>query len=330
MRMRTLGGQGLTVSAIGLGCMGMSQAYGPADDKESIAALHRATEVGITLLDTAMSYGSGHNEALLGRAISYRRDQVVLASKVGILRDVDGVYLDAHPDRIRSYCEASLARLGVEHLDLYNLHRVDPAVPGEESIGAMADLVEAGMVRYLGLSEASIEDLRRAVATCPISALQSEWSLWWREIEDDILPTARSLGVGLVSYSPLGRGFLTGMLSSATGDGFAAGDLRRDDPRFHEGNAQRNQAALAAVQSLAADREVTSGQFALAWLLAQVDDVVSIPGTRRADRVAENAAAADIHLTPADLAALEAMASRSAWAGDRRSFAATSSREGLA
>lgn len=320
MKTRTLGRQGLTVSAIGLGCMGMSQAYGPADDEESIATVRRAIEVGVTLLDTAMSYGAGHNEELLGRAITGRRDQVVLASKVGIVRDEGGVHLDAHPDRIRGYCEASLARLGVEHLDLYYLHRIDPSVPVEESVGAMAELVEQGTVRYLGLSEASVEDLERAMATHPISALQSEWSLWWREIEDDVVPVARRLGVGLVPYSRLGRGFLTGTLTPA--ERFGAEDLRRGDPRFHGDNAHRNQAILAEVQALVAQRGVTPGQLALAWLLAQGDDVVPIPGTKRAKRMEENAAAADVDLTPDDLARLHAVASRAAWAGDRHSFAA--------
>ncbi len=254
MKMRTLGQQGLTVSALGLGCMGMSQAYGPADDEESIATLHRAIKAGVTLLDTAMSYGAGHNEELIGRAITDRRDQVVLASKVGIARDEHGVHLDAHPDHIAGYCQASLARLGVEHLDLYYLHRVDPAVPVEESVGAMAELVHEGKVRHLGLSEASVEDLQRAVATHPIAALQSEWSLWWREIEDDLLPAARRLGVGIVPYSPLGRGFLTGTLSPAAPDGFGAEDLRRGDPRFQGDNAHRNQAILAEVQAMAAQR----------------------------------------------------------------------------
>ncbi len=322
MRTRTLGQQGLTVSALGLGCMGMSQAYGPADDDESIATVHRAIEAGVTLLDTAMSYGAGHNEELIGRAITDRRDQVVLGSKVGIARDEHGVHIDAHPDHIAGYCEASLARLGVEHLDLYYLHRVDPVLPVEESVGAMAELVHEGKVRHLGLSEASVKDLQRAVATHPIAALQSEWSLWWREIEDDLLPAARHLGVGIVPYSPLGRGFLTGTLSAAAADGFGAEDLRRGDPRFQGDNAHRNQAILAEVQAIAAQRGVTPGQLALAWLLAQGDDVVPIPGTKRAKRMEENAAAADVDLTPADLARLEAVAPRDAWAGDRHSFAA--------
>ena len=308
------------MSAIGLGCMGLSQAYGPADDEESIATVRRAIEVGVTLLDTAMSYGAGHNEQLIGRAITGRREKVVLATKVGIVRDAHGVHVDAHPDRIRGYCEASLGRLGVDHVDLYYLHRVDPAVPVEESVGAMAELVAEGKVRYLGLSEASIEDLERGVATHPIAAVQSEWSLWWREIEDDVVPAARRLGVGLVPYSPLGRGFLTGTLTGATGGGFD--DLRHGDPRFHGDNAHRNQAILAEVEALAAQRGVTPGQLALAWLLAQGEDVVPIPGTRRAKRMEENAAAAAIELAPADLYRLHAVAPRSAWAGDRHSFAA--------
>jgi aryl-alcohol dehydrogenase-like predicted oxidoreductase len=322
MKTRTLGRQGLTVSAIGLGCMGLSQSYGPADDEESIATVHRAIEVGVTLLDTAMSYGAGHNEELLGRAITGQRDRVVLASKVGIVRDEHGVHVDAHPDRIRGYCEASLARLGVDHLDLYYLHRVDPAVPIEESVGAMAELVGQGKVRYLGVSEASVEDLQRAVATHPIAALQSEWSLWWREIEDAVLQAARRLGVGLVPYSPLGRGFLTGTLTAAAVDGFGAEDLRRGDPRFHGENIQRNQAIVTDIRALAAERDVTPGQLALAWLLAQGEDIAPIPGTKRRARLEENAAAADVDLTAADLERLHAVAPRSAWAGDRHSFAA--------
>lgn len=320
MKARTLGRQGLTVSAIGLGCMGMSQAYGPADDEESIATVRRAIEVGVTLLDTAMSYGAGHNERLLGRAVTGQRDRVVLASKVGIVRDEHGAHVDAHPDRIRGYCEASLARLGVDHLDLYYLHRVDPAVPVEESVGAMAELVGQGKVRYLGVSEASVEDLERAVATHPISVLQSEWSLWWREIEDDVVPAARRLGVGLVPYSPLGRGFLTGTLPAP--DDFGADDLRRGDPRFHGESLHRNHAIVTEIRALAAERDVTPGQLALAWLLAQGEDIAPIPGTKRRARLEENAAAADVDLTAADLERLHAVAPRSAWAGDRHSFAA--------
>ncbi len=247
---------------------------------------------------------------------------MVLASKVGIVRDEHGVRVDAHPDCIRGYCEASLARLGVEHLDLSYLHRVGGAVPVEESVGAMADLVQEGKVRYLGLSEASVEDPQRAVATHPIAALQSEWSLWWREIEDDVVPAARRLGVGLVPYSPLGRGYLTGTLSAGTAGGFGADELRNGDPRFDGDNAHRNQAILAQIQALAAERGVTPGQLSVEWLLAPGEDVVPIPGTKRAARVDENAAAADVDLTAADLARLEAVAPRTGWAGDRHSFAA--------
>lgn len=309
MKTRNLGPQGLTVSAIGLGCMGLSQAYGPADDDESIATVRRAIDVGVTLVDTAMSYGAGHNERLVGRAIAGRRGEVVLATKVGIVRDEHGVRVDARPDHIRGYLEASLGRLGVDHVDLYYLHRVDPAVPIEESVGAMAELVEEGKVGHLGLSEASVDDLERAVATHPITALQSEWSLWWREIEDDVVPAARRLGIGVVPYSPLGRGFLAGAIT-ATSDAFGADDLRHGDPRFQGENLRRNQVILAELASLAVEDHVTTGQLALAWLLAQGDDVVPIPGTRRRERLEENAEAAAVELDPAAHARLEALAPR--------------------
>ncbi|MBT2227633.1 aldo/keto reductase [Nonomuraea sp. NEAU-A123] len=319
MNVRTLGPEGLTVSAVGLGCMGMSQGYGPADDAESIATLHRAIDIGVTFWDTAMSYGRGHNEQLLGRALAGRRDEVVLATKFGIIRGDDGVRVDGRPENVRAYCEASLARLGVDHLDLYYQHRVDPQVPIEETVGAMAELVAEGKVRHLGLSEASPGELERAAATHPISAAQYEWSLWWRDIEDDVLPTARRLGIGLVPYSPLGRGFLAG---AVTTDTLGAGDFRLGDPRFQDDSLERNQALATEVRRLAAEREVTPAQLALAWLLAQGDDVVPIPGTRRATRLAENAGSADVVLSPADLDRLEAAVPRSAWSGDRQSFAA--------
>lgn len=299
--------------------MGFSQGYGPADDRESIATLHAALDLGVTLLDTAMSYGAGRGEELIGRAIAGRREQVVLASKFGIVRGEDGVRLDGRPERVRAFCEESMARLGVAHLDLYYLHRVDPQVPVEETVGAMAELVADGKVTHLGISEASVEQLERAVATHPISALQCEWSLFWREPEDDVVPAARRLGVGLVPYSPLGRGMLTGALPSG---GFADGDFRSSDPRFHGEDLERNLALVAAVSRLAKDRGIIAGQLALAWLLAQGPDVVPIPGTRRRDRLAENVAAADIELSPADLEQLEAVAPRRAWTGDRQSFAA--------
>ena len=319
MESRSLGPDGLSVSSIGLGCMGFSQAYGPADDEESVRTLHAALELGVRMLDTAMSYGRGHNEELIGRAIAGRREQVVLASKFGIVRGADGPYVDSRPEHVRGYCEASLKRLGADYLDLYYLHRVDPQVPVEDTVGAMAELVGQGKVCHLGISEVTAGQLERAVATHPISALQCEWSLFWREPEDDVVPAARRLGVGLVPYSPLGRGMLTGALPSG---GFADGDFRGSDPRFQGEQLTRNLALAGAVGRLAAERGITAGQLALAWLLAQGPDVVPIPGTRRPERLAENAAAAGIELSAADLEQLEAAAPRGAWAGDRQSFAA--------
>jgi len=320
MKTRTLGREGLTVSAIGLGCMGLSQAYGPADDAESIETLQRAVELGVTFLDTAMSYGSGHNERLIARAIAGRRDEVVLATKFGIVRDENtGVRVDARPEHVRGYLEASLTRLGVDHIDLYYQHRIDPEVPVEETVGAMSNLVAEGKVRYLGLSEAGVETLERAAAIHPISALQSEWSLFWREIEDDVVPAARRLGIGLVPYSPLGRGLLTG---TVTPEAFGHDDFRTNDPRFHGESLQRNRALVEEVRELAMERGVTPAQLALAWLLAQGDDIVPIPGTRRQQRLEENAAATTIELSTEDLDRLQSVAPRSAWAGDRQSFAA--------
>jgi aryl-alcohol dehydrogenase-like predicted oxidoreductase len=300
--------------------MGFSQAYGPADDDDSVATVRHAIDVGVTLLDTAMSYGRGHNERLLGRAIADRHEQVVLATKFGIVRGDDGaVRVDGRPGHVRSYCEASLTRLGVDHIDLYYQHRIDPAVPIEETVGAMAELVGEGKVRYLGLSEASADELERAAAVHPISALQCEWSLWWREVENDIVPTARRLGIGLVAYSPLGRGFLTGSVNTDT---FGPDDFRRNDPRFEGTELARNQAVVDEVKRMADERGLTPAQLTLAWLLAQGDDVVPIPGTRRQDRLDENVAAASFELSKDDLDRLEAVAPREAWAGDRQSFAA--------
>jgi aryl-alcohol dehydrogenase-like predicted oxidoreductase len=300
--------------------MGFSQAYGPADDDDSVATVRHAIDVGVTLLDTAMSYGRGHNERLLGRAIADRHEQVVLATKFGIVRGDDGaVRVDGRPGHVRRYCEASLTRLGVDHIDLYYQHRIDPAVPIEETVGAMAELVGEGKVRYLGLSEASADELERAAAVHPISALQCEWSLWWREVENDIVPTARRLGIGLVAYSPLGRGFLTGSVNTDT---FGADDFRRNDPRFEGTELARNQAVVDEVKRMADERGLTPAQLTLAWLLAQGDDVVPIPGTRRQDRLDENVAAASFELSKDDLDRLEAVAPREAWAGDRQSFAA--------
>jgi aryl-alcohol dehydrogenase-like predicted oxidoreductase len=320
MATRTLGPTGLTVSALGLGCMGMSQGYGPTDDDVSIATLHRAMDLGVNFFDTAMSYGSGHNEQLLGRALAGRREGAVLASKFGIVRDPHGgVRLDGRPEHVRGYCEASLSRLGVDHIDLYYLHRVDPDVPVEETVGAMADLVTAGKVRHLGISEASVDALERASATHPMTALQCEWSLWWREPEDDVLPAARRLGIGVIPYSPLGRGFLTGAVSTGT---FEPGDYRRPDPRFGGEHRVRNAALVERLCGLAARRGVAPGQMALAWLLAQGDDIVPIPGTKHPERIEENAAATELTFTQADLDQLEAAVGRSSWVGDRQSFAA--------
>lgn len=319
MQKRHLGTEGLTTSALGLGCMGLSQAYGPADDGESIATLRRALDLGVSLLDTAMSYGAGHNEQLVGRAIAGRREQVVLATKFGIVRDEHGVHLDGRPEHVRGYCEASLSRLGVEVIDLYYLHRVDPDVPVADTVEAMAALVAEGKVRHLGLSEAKAGQLEQASAVHPIAALQCEWSLFWREPEDDVIPAARRLGIGLVPYSPLGRGMLTGALPTS---GFGTGDFRAGDPRFAGADLARNLTLVDAVRQLAADRDATPSQFALAWLLAQGQDVVPIPGTRRQQRLGENAAATELELSPDDLAQLDQAAPRDAWAGDRQAFAA--------
>ncbi|MDQ6782289.1 MAG: aldo/keto reductase [Actinomycetota bacterium] len=318
MEQRHIGTE-LSCSALGLGCMGFSQAYGPADDDESITTIRHALDLGVSLLDTAMSYGGGHNEALVGRAITGRRDQVILATKFGIVRDEHGVHLDGRPEHVAGYCDASLDRLGVDVIDLYYLHWVDPEVPVTDTIGAMADLVAAGKVRHLGVSETNAGQLHAAVGVHPIAALQTEWSLLWREPEDDVIPAARHLGVGLVAYSPLGRGMLTGALPPGN---FTGGDFRAADPRFAGADLARNLAVVDAIGALAAERGVTPGQLALAWLLAQGPDVIPIPGTRSPRRVGENAAAADLELSAADLARLEEVTPRSAWAGDRFSFAA--------
>ena len=312
---RVLGRQGLIVSALGLGCMGMSQSYGPADERESIATIHRAIELGMYFLDTANVYGDGHNERLIGRAIADRRDQVILATKFGLLRDDGSMNTSGRPEYVKACCDESLARLGVEYIDLYYQHRVDPDVPIEETVGAMAELVRAGKVRYLGLSEASIDSLERAVATHPIAALQSEWSLWSRDLEDAVLPVARRLGIGIVPYSPLGRGFLTGAITSP--DDFAVDDFRRTSPRFQGENFRRNLELVAEVRRLADEKHITAGQLALAWLLAQGEDVVPIPGTKRRANLEQNAGACAVSLSPDDLRRLEAVAPRGAWSGTR-------------
>lgn len=301
---RSLGNSGLAVGAIGLGCMSMTDAYGPGDEAGGIEAIHRALDLGVSLIDTADVYGLTTNEVLVGRAIADRRDEVVLATKFGLTIGAKGTtYAGVTPEYVPQACDASLKRLGVDHIDLYYLHRVDPNIPIEEIVGPMGDLVAAGKVRHLGLSEASADSLRRASAVHPITALQSEWSLWSRDIEDEIVPTARELGVGIVPYSPLGRGFLTGSVTS-TAD-LDTNDFRRRQPRFQENALRQNLAIVDAVQEIATDQDATPAQVALAWLLAHGDDVVPIPGTKRATRVEENVAAARVRLTTADLARLD-------------------------
>ncbi len=312
---RALGRQGLVVSALGLGCMGMSQSYGPSDERESIATIHRAIELGIFFLDTANVYGDGHNERLVGRAIADRRDRVILATKFGLRRDDGSMGISGRPEYVKACCDESLTRLGVEYIDLYYQHRVDPDVPIEDTVGAMAELVQAGKVRYLGLSEASVDSLERAAATHPITALQSEWSLWSRDLEDEVLPVARRLGIGIVPYSPLGRGFLTGAITSP--DDFAPDDFRRNNPRFQGENFRRNLDLVAEVRRLAEEKHITAGQLALAWLLAQGEDVVPIPGTKRRANLEQNAGACVVRLSPDDLQRLEAVAPRGAWSGTR-------------
>ncbi|HEY5188985.1 MAG TPA: aldo/keto reductase [Solirubrobacteraceae bacterium] len=315
---RALGTQGLTVSEQGLGCMGMSEFYGTADEAEAVATIHRALDFGVTLLDTSDSYGPQTNEVLVGGAIAERRDEVILATKFGIVRDpnnpmVRGV--NGRPDYVQRCCDASLRRLAVDHIDLYYQHRVDPGVPIEETVGAMAELVEAGKVRFLGLSEAGPETIRRAHAVHPISALQSEYSLWSRDPEDRVLETLRELGIGLVAYSPLGRGFLTGTITSP--DQLPEGDFRRSSPRFQGENFARNLELVRRVEEIARDHDCTPGQLALAWVLAQGDDVVAIPGTKRRTYLEQNVEASELDLTAEDLARLDEAAPVGAARGDR-------------
>ncbi len=317
MEKRALGSRGLEVSAQGLGCMGMSEFYGRPNEAAAIATIHRALELGIDLLDTADMYGPYANERLVGRAIAGHRDQVVVATKFGIVRGEsphDRTY-DGRPEYVRESCEASLRRLGVDHIDLYYQHRVDPDVPIEETVGAMAELVAAGKVRHLGLSEAGAETIRRAHATHPITALQSEYSLWSRDPEDEILPTVRELGIGFVAYSPLGRGFLTGQIRSP--DDFEPDDYRHGSPRFQGDNFRRNLELVDDVREIAADKGVTPGQLALAWVMQRGDDVVPIPGTKRVAYLEENVAAADIELSEQELRRIDEAAPHGAAAGDR-------------
>ena len=310
-------GNGLTVSAIGLGCMGMSDFYGPSDEAANLAVLNHALDRGIDFLDTADMYGVGRNEQLLAKVLKTRRDDAVLATKFGNVRAPDGrmLRIDGSPRYVAEACDASLARLGIETIDLYYQHRVDPSVPIEETVGAMARLVEAGKVRHIGLSEASAATIRRAHAVYPIAAVQSEYSLWSRDVEADVLPTCRELGIGFVPYSPLGRGFLTGAVPAA--DGLAENDARRNHPRFQEANAARNRALVDAVTDLAQARGCTPAQLALAWLLAQGEDIVPIPGTRRIERLDENAQAVFIALDAGEIARIDAVLDAHPVAGTR-------------
>jgi len=317
MQQRRLGRQGLMVSALGLGCMGMSEFYGPADEGESIATIHRALDLGINFLDTADVYGPHTNERLVGQAIAGRRDRVVLATKFGIVRgsDPQARGVNGRPEYVRASCEGSLKRLGVDHIDLYYQHRVDPTVPIEDTVGALAELVSQGKLRYIGLSEAAPATLRRAQAVHPITALQTEYSLWSRDPEDDVLPTCRALGIGFVAYSPLGRGFLTGRFKKF--DDLPAGDFRRGSPRFQGANFQKNLDLVGKVEEIAREKRSTPAQLALAWLLARGEDIVPIPGTKQRARLEENAQAVGIALSKSDLTRIDAVAPKGVAAGAR-------------
>jgi aryl-alcohol dehydrogenase-like predicted oxidoreductase len=317
MRKRNLGTHGLQVSEIGLGCMGMSEFYGTSDDSRSIGTIHRAIDLGVTLLDTADMYGPFTNEQLLGRAIRDRRDQVVIATKFGNERRADGSWIgiNGSPEYVRSACDASLKRLGIDTIDLYYQHRVDTDTPIEETVGAMAALVRAGKVRYLGLSEAAPKTIRRAHAVHPISALQTEYSLWTRDPEDEILATVRELGIGFVAYSPIGRGFLSGRIKTL--DDLEPTDYRRNNPRFTGANFQKNIDLVGRIEEIAREKRVTAAQLAIAWVLSRGKDIVPIPGSKTIPHLEENIAAADIEITPEELGRIDAAAPSGAAAGDR-------------
>lgn len=317
METRKLGSQGLEVSEIGLGCMGMSEFYGTGDEGESISTIHRAIELGVTFIDTADMYGPFTNEKLVGKAISDRRDQVTLATKFGNERSEDGARLGVNgkPDYVRKSCDDSLQRLGVDHIDLYYQHRVDPDTPVEETWGAMQELVEAGKVRYLGISEAAPETIRKAHSVHPITALQTEYSLWSRDVEDEILPTIRELGIGFVAYSPLGRGFLTGQIQNF--EDLPEGDYRRSSPRFEGGNFDKNLELVEKVREIAEEKGVAPSQLAIAWLLRQGEDIVPIPGTKRREYLEENAGSTEIELTDEELSRIDEAAPKGVAAGDR-------------
>ena len=317
MKQKKLGSQGLVVSNQGLGCMGMSDFYGQRDEEESIATIHRALDLGVNFLDTSDAYGPFTNEMLLGKAIKGKRNQVVLATKFGIVRSGDPASrgFNGRPEYVRAACDASLKRLAIDHIDLYYQHRVDADVPIEDTVGAMSDLVAAGKVLYIGLSEASVQTIRRAQAVHPITALQSEYSLWTRDPEDEVLPTIRELGIGFVAYSPLGRGFLTGQLKSP--DDFAADDYRRNSPRFQGENFTKNLELVERVKSIAEMKGITPGQLALAWVLAQGDDIVPIPGTKHRKYLEENIAAGAIAISEAEMVEIAEALPKGAASGGR-------------
>ncbi|MGI8566872.1 MAG: aldo/keto reductase [Pyrinomonadaceae bacterium] len=317
MRQRKLGREGLEVSALGLGCMGMSEFYGNSDERESIATVHRALDLGVNFLDTADMYGPFKNEELVGRAIKGRREEVVLATKFGNMRGEDGSFLgvNGRPEYVRRACEASLRRLGVDTIDLYYQHRVDPNTPIEETVGEMSRLVEEGKVRYLGLSEAAIETIRRAHGIHPIAALQTEYSLWSRDPEDGLLDVCRELGIGFVAYSPLGRGFLTGQIKSF--DDLAPDDYRRNSPRLQGENFRKNLELVSRIEQIAAKKGCTAAQLALAWVLAQGEEIVPIPGTKRRKYLEENVAALEVEITPEDLERINEVAPKGVAAGTR-------------